>query len=242
MNGRVEAVCEGRRITRLVMTAPMAAKVLDGDDGPTLLLVGAAASLLEGDQVDIDVIVGAGSHLTVRTVAATLAHACAHGSETTMNVRARVGPGGRLAWLPEPLVAHAGCRHRGHSSVQLAAGAVAVWSETVALGRTGETAGRVELRLDADLDGRPLLRDGLRLDAGDPPSAMVVGGARHAGTVALLGACPPAAPPPGVMALAGSGAVARALAPDGAAVTAQLAPARRAFLTRLEPEAFSHVA
>jgi hypothetical protein len=116
-----------------------------------------------------------------------------------------------------------------------------VWSETIALGRSGETAGRLELRVDAEVDGQPLWREGLRFDDGDAASAVAVGGARHVGTVALLGAMP-VPPPAGVMVLAGPGAVARAVVSDGATLTSQLAPALRAFLTQLEPEALSHVA
>jgi urease accessory protein len=219
----------------------MAAKVLDGPQGPTLLLVGAAASLLEGDRVEVDVRVGPESRLTVRTVAATLAHPCPGGTTTAFDVRASVGAGGRLAWLPEPLVAFAGCRHRGVTQIRLDRGAVAVSSEALALGRTGEIAGDLELRLDVELDGRPLLRDGLRVNGAERTTAVAVGGARHVGTVALLGATPDASVPD-VMALAGPGAIARGLADDGAALTTQLSPALRAFLNQLEPEALSHVA
>jgi urease accessory protein len=160
-------------------------------------------------------------------------------------VEMEAGRGARLAWLPEPLVAHAGCRHRSMARLDLAAGATAVWTESVALGRHGEPAGDVELRLDVELAGRPLLRDGLRAGpsaAGAGGPAMLAG-ARHVGTVALLGRDGAGdGDEPAVMALAGPGALARALAPDGVALEQRLAPLRRAFLHRLFSEDLSHVA
>jgi urease accessory protein len=178
-------------------------------------------------------------------------------------VDAELGPGARLAWVPEPLVACAGCRHRGRARLRMAGGARAVWSEAVALGRTGEQPGDVELRLDADADGVPLLRDGLRLGPSAPgwDGPAVADGARHLGTVALLGAeadpterelwlgdAEVAAPAPGfrgsapqapergslsMLRLAGPGVVVRATGPTGAEVERLLAPARRGVVAAL---------
>jgi urease accessory protein len=225
---------------RLATAPPLSAKVLPG---PTLLLVGSAAGLLEGDGVGVALRLDPGARLTVRTVAASLAHPCPGGGETVSVVEVRAGPGARLAWLPEPLVAHAGCRHRSTARLDLAAGAMAVWTEAVTLGRHGEPAGDVDLRLDVELAGRPLLRDGLRAgpSAAGAGGPAVLAGARHVGTVALLGSAA-AGDEPGVMALAGAGALARVLAPDGAALEQRLAPLRRAFLHRLFSEDVSHVA
>jgi urease accessory protein len=232
------------RVVQMSASPPISAKVLAG---PTLLIVGSAAGLLEGDSVEVRVVLEPDSSLVVRTVAATLAHTCRSGGETVLDVDVDAGAGARLAWLPEPLVAHAGCRHRSTARLDLEAGAAAVWAESVALGRHGEEAGDVETRLDVDLGGRPLLRDGLRTG----PTARCANGpavldsARHAGTVALLGlgaGCEDERDG-SVMALAGPGAVARALAADAATLERRLAPARRAFLDRLSSlEAISNVA
>ena len=241
MKGRVEATVTGERVTYLSCAPPLAAKALPG---PTLLLVGSAAGLLEGDRCTIRLRLGRGARLTVRTVAATLAHACPAGGSTAFDVEVDAGAGARLAWLPEPLVAHERCRHRSTARVSLAAGAAAVWTETVSLGRFGETAGDVELRLDVELNHTPLLRDGLRAGPSAPGSAgpAVLAGGRHVGTVALLGARTAGADPD-VMALAGPGALARALADDAATLERRLAPVRRVFLDRLaSSEEFSNVA
>jgi urease accessory protein len=241
VNGHLEATVMGDRVTHLSCAPPLAAKVLAG---PTLLLVGSAAGLLEGDRCTVRLRLGRDSRLTVRTVAATLAHACPAGGSTAFDVEVDAGAGARLAWVPEPLVAHAGCRHRSAARLSLAAGAVAVWAETISLGRSGEAAGDVELRLDVELDHAPLLRDGLRAGPSTVGSRgpAVLAGARQAGTVALLGTRFPI-DDPHVMHLAGPGALARALADDAASVERRLAPVRRLFLDRLEsPEEFTNVA
>ena len=245
MNGRLEVAVTGSRVERLAGSPPLAAKVLTGPLGPELLLVGAAASLLEGDRVEVVLRLAPGASLSVRTAAATLAHPCPGAGRTSFDVDVEMGEGSRLAWLPEPLVACAGCRHRGRSSIRLGAGALVLWSESVALGRSGEQPGEVELRLDADLDGTALLRDGLRIGppapAWDGPA--VLDGARHMGTVALLGRSrhlasriPAPEVPRGLMELAGPGALFRALGSDAVAVERELAPVRRQWLGVLVTE------
>ena len=77
--------------------------------------------------------------------------------------------------------------------------------------------------LRADLDGRPLLRDGLCTTLPGWCGPAVAGDARYLGTVALLGAvAPPGAPPPW-LPLAGPGALAREVAADPLAGRAALA-------------------
>ena len=238
MNGGVEVLVEVRggrsRVVGLAARPPLAARVVAGPSGsPELVLVGSAAGLLEGDTVSVDVTLRPHARLRVRTTAATLAHPCPGGGSTEATVTARLGRGAALAWLPEPLVAFAACRHRARTRVMLSAGAAAVWYEAVTLGRSGERAGAVDLRLDATLDGAPLLRDGLRAGGGTSAgSPAVLGGLRHAGSVHLLGRRP-ADKGPCVLELAGPGATARAVAPDAASLEHLLAPVRDRFLERL---------
>jgi urease accessory protein len=239
VNGGVEVTVHGTKIVTLASNPPIAAKVLPG---PVLLLVGSSAGLLEGDVVTVDLVLGPGAHLTVRSTAATLAHPCPGGRMTRSDVRASLGEGATLAWLPEPLVACAGCHHVSHSTLSLAAGAVAVWNEACALGRSGEEPGRVETRLDAELCGRPLLRDALRVGPGAVgwrgPAGL--GGARHVGSVHLLGRRP-SHPGLDCLDLAGPGATIRAVAPDGATLEARLDIARRLFVADLPKEQPVHV-
>jgi urease accessory protein len=230
VNGRVTAVVEGDRVVVLESRPPVAAKILTTPAGPELILVGAAAGLLEGDAVTVDLALGPGARLTVRTTAATLAHPCPDGGWTEQIVNAVLGPGAVLAWLPEPLVACGGCRHRSRSTIDLGQGATAVWSEACTLGRSGEKAGTVRLRVDATLQGAPLLRDGLRYPEG-ATSPAVLAGNRHTGSVHLFGR---RADGP-YLQLAGPGTTARAVAGDAAALERALAPARSHFLSITAP-------
>ncbi|MDQ1376458.1 MAG: urease accessory protein, partial [Acidimicrobiaceae bacterium] len=198
MNGGLEVRVEGTRVVRLVTAPPIAAKVLPGSFGPVVMLVGSAAGLLAGDRLRIRIDLAPGSRLEVRTTAATIAHPCLAGGATAIDVDCHVGTGAVLAWLPEPLIACAGCRHQGRVRLHLDKGARVVWLDTLTLGRTGETAGRVDQRLDVELEGRPLLREGLCLGgdsldtgagaAGDVPAiaGTAIAGPAVAGT-AIVG-------------------------------------------------------
>ena len=226
MNGGIRAVVEGSKVVLLETRPPVAAKILDTPGGPELVLVGAAAGLLEGDTVTIDLGLGPGARLTVRTTAATLAHPCPDGGWTEMILNAALGAGAVLAWLAEPLVGCGGCRHRSRSTIELGEGAAAVWYEACTLGRSGERAGTVQLRLDATVEGAPLLRDGLKYPDGAETPA-VLAGHRHTGSVHLLGR-QTSGP---FLQLAGPGTTARAVAADAAGLERALAPARSLFLS-----------
>lgn len=242
MNGTLRAHVEqksgGSVVTDLIARPPLAAKILYGvAGGPELILVGSAAALLEGDRLDVFLTLEPGTTLTVRSTAATLAHPCPGGGSTLSTVTAVVGAAATLAWLPEPLVACAGCRHESAATLRLEQGAAAVWYEACTLGRSGETAGLVTLRLDVTLAGAPLLRDGFRAEAAASPA--VLGGLRHLGSIHLLGKRFPAAPGaprallPEVWELAAPGATARYAASGAAGLSRALRPARERFLAAL---------
>lgn len=231
MTGGLRVVVDGSRVVELEAHPPVAAKVLPGDGAAEVMIIGAAAGLLEGDEISIDLTMRPGAHLMVRTTAATLAHPCPGGGWTATVLRACLGAGATLAWLPEPLVACGGCRHRARAIVELEPGAAALWLETLALGRTGEHAGVLDARLDVMAGGAPLLREGLRHPQG-AASPAVLGGAGHVGSLHLLGRRP-ARQIPGTLVLAGPGATYRALASDAADLERRLAPVRSAWLAEL---------
>lgn len=217
MNGGLDVLVEGSTVVRLVATPPLAAKVLPG---PTLMVVGSAAGLLAGDTIRIRISLAPGASLTVRTTAATIAHPCPDGGSTALEIDCRLGQGAQLVWLPEPLIACAGCRHTGRTRLSLGCDSVVTWLETVALGRTGESPGWLEQRLDASVEGRPLLREGLRIGPGwDGPA--VLGPHRHLATLHLLGRRLPL-DLPGVMQLAGPGTTARFVARRGDELSRQI--------------------
>lgn len=106
-------------------------------------LVGGAAGPLGGDELFLDIDVGPGAALVLRTVAATVALPGPHGEQSLTTTRVSIAAGGRLAFLPEPVVAATGCDHRMLSIVELHEGARLLWREEVVAGRHGEAPGQL---------------------------------------------------------------------------------------------------
>lgn len=219
MKARARVVAEtgGRGATRLTGLRSEAPLVLRSTP-EGLFLVGGAGGPLGGDDLALDITVGAGARLTVRTAAASMALPGPGPSE--VRVRATVAAGGELRWLPEPVVAVKGCAHHMEATVELENGAVLVWREEIVLGRHGETGGSVLTRASVDLAGQPLLRHELALGPRYPPAAgpAVIAGARAVGSLVLAGreVTVPAVtlgPTAAVLPLAGAGVQIVALAP-----------------------------
>jgi urease accessory protein len=143
--------------------------------------VGGAAGPLGGDELTVEIEVGAGARLCVRTVAASVALPGAAGDASRMLVRASVAAGGRLRWLPEPLVAAHRCDHLSDSVVDLADGAALVWREELVCGRHGERPGDARVRTTVHHGGRTLLRQevavGPRAPGWDGPAVLAGAGA-----------------------------------------------------------------
>ncbi len=135
----------------------------------TVHLVNAAAGPLAGDRLRLDISVGAGVALVLRTVAATVAlpgrgdragggdgDDSGRGNRADLpslfDVHADVGPDGALAYLPEPTVAARGCRHHMRARIRLASTARLLWREEIVLGRFGEPAGSISCALHVDVD------------------------------------------------------------------------------------------
>ncbi|UWP83880.1 urease accessory protein UreD [Dactylosporangium fulvum] len=170
---RVVAAADGDRTALVVLKGE--APLLPRRTGPNEVhFVGGAAGPLGGDELRIEIEVGAGAVLHVRTVAASIALPGRDGAWSRLAVHASVAAGGTLVWLPEPLVAAARCRHRAESTVDLEPGATLVWREELVRGRHGEPSGEVELSTTVRRGGRPFHRSDLVLD--DSPA--VLGGAR----------------------------------------------------------------
>jgi urease accessory protein len=205
-------------------------------DGPLALretplgvyLVGTAAGPLGGDDLALDIDVGPGSRLVIRSAAGMLLLPGPHGGASALRITARVGPGGRLDFAPQPAVAAAGCDHRTAARIELAAGASLRWREEIVLGRHGEPSGRCASRLDVTLAGTAAYRG--ELAVGGPQtdhSSAVLDGAGAAGSVLHIDAGqprPPAAVRDGlaVLPLAAPGAVVTATAADAATLARRL--------------------
>lgn len=185
----VVAECDGRRRTRcttLRSSPPLSLR--DTPEG--LHLVGSAAGPLGGDDVHLQMAVGEGATLTVRSVAAQVALPGAQPGPSIARVTATVAAGASLRWLPQPLVLAASCDHRAEVTLSLEAGASVVWREEVVLGREGEATGSLLQRLRVDRAGGPLLRNELALGPAWPGSQGPAGcgSARVVGTLLVVGA------------------------------------------------------
>jgi urease accessory protein len=181
-------------------------------------LVGGAAGPLGGDDLRLDIEVGPGAELWVRTVAASIALPGRDGAESRLSVRAEVGEGGFLAFLPEPIVAAARCRHHNESIVSLAAGARLLWREEAVLGRHGEPAGDLCLSSTMSRDRRPWYRTDVAVGPAHPDGPAILGGARVLATVVtttdLSDPPAPMGPRAATMSLAGGGTVVTVIGDD----------------------------
>jgi urease accessory protein len=148
-------------------------------------LVGGAAGPLGGDVLDLRIDVRDGAALRLRTVAAAVALPGREGQESVLTVRATVGTGARLEFLPEPTVVADGARHRIELVISLADGAALALRDEVILGRHGERGGSCRARLHVDLAGAPLLRHELAVSGTDAASRgpAVLAGHRAAGSL-----------------------------------------------------------
>lgn len=179
---------DGRtRIGELTATAPFAAKITP--EG--VHLVGAAAAPLDGDHITIDLDVAPGTTLTVRTVAATMAWPSRSGAlASLMELRARVGDGALLRWLPEPLVPVRRCRHELQTRIDLASTARVVWREEVILGRAHEGPGTLRACTRVERAGQPVLHQELEIDGASERAhraPSILAGSRATGSVLVVG-------------------------------------------------------
>lgn len=214
-------------------------------DGIEVHLVGGAAGPLGGDVLQLEIEVGAGAILHLRTVAASIALPSRDGALSQMRVCASVAAGGRLVWLPEPLIAAAGCHHDNLSTVELSAGASLVWRDELVCGRHGEATGQARLSTVVRLAGRPLYHHELAVGPTAPgwSGPAILGGGRAVGSVLLVDPSwiddPPAPAVLGstaaLMPLSGPAMLATATGADLREVRAQLDPVRSAQPGPAEP-------
>ncbi|MET8149600.1 urease accessory protein UreD [Actinoplanes sp. NPDC049668] len=238
---RIVAEADGRGGTRLAVLRGES-PLLPRRTGPpgggeaTVHLVGGAAGPLRGDDLRLDVEVGPGARLVVRSVAAQLAlPGRPDAPPSRLEVRASVAAGGSLRWLPEPLIAASGCHHLAVTRVEVAASGSLLWRDDLVCGRHAEESGDVRADVTVRYDGRTLYRHELSVGPGAPgwSGAAVLGGGRAVGSVILAG---PERADPGVlgspvlggaavlMPLAGPGLLASAVGADIREVRAALDP------------------
>ncbi|MGK4908883.1 urease accessory protein UreD [Streptomyces albus] len=187
-------------------------------------LVGAMSAPLGGDRLAIETVVEPGAALRVDGSAATLALPGRTAEPARYDVRLDVGEGGRLHWLPEPLISVRGSELHQSIRAELAPGARLVLRDEQVLGRAGEEPGRLGSRLTVYRAGRPLLDQRLDFGPGAPgwDGGAVLGGHRAVGQLLVVDPAledAPAAPrvlgeTAAVTPLAGPAVLVTAVAPD----------------------------
>ena len=132
--------------------------------GPeTVHLIGTAATPLGGDELDIEIVVGPGARLVVRSVAATIALPSVATPLSSAHWHFEVA--GDLDFDPEPTVVAGGAHHHAVTEVRLTPEARLRLRERVQIGRSGEDGGGWRGDLIADVGDLPLLRHRLELGA-----------------------------------------------------------------------------
>ena len=215
----------GTRITVLRSDGPLALRDAPGG----VYLVGAAAGPLGGDDLELEIDVGPGTTLALRSAAASVLLPGPQGDPSWLRIRASVAAGGRLDYCPQPAVAAAGCEHHAAATVELEPGGVLRWREAIVLGRYGEPAGHCVSRLEVLIGGAALYRGELAVGRPDTDrSSAVLDGAGAVGSVLLVDAAR-AQPRPevrdglAVLPLAGRpGCAVTAVAPDAARLASRL--------------------
>jgi urease accessory protein len=181
----IEAVAGPGGVTRLPVLASQVPLVLRRTPD-AVYLVGGAAGPIGGDRLALSITVRAGAFLRLRTAAASIALPGLDGLESVLSVSVTIEAGGRLEYLPEPVVVSAGARHATLVSATLAAGASLLLRDELLLGRHGEAGGTARSVLRADYAGRPLLRHAVEVSGTDPVSRGPAVLAGHRGYGALL--------------------------------------------------------
>jgi urease accessory protein len=198
---RITAEADGRggtRLARLRSDTPLLLRHTRTRAGvPTVHLIAGAAGPLGGDDLRLDIEVGRGAALCLRSVAASIALPARSGALSRTVVTAAVADGGSLSWLPEQLVAAAGCHHMTLAVVELEDGASLLWRDELICGRHDEEPGDATISTSVQYAGRPLLRQALAVGPGADGWAgpVVLGGAKATGSLLHVEPGAPHAPP-----------------------------------------------
>jgi len=165
----VAAMAGVSRRTRVHEAGDLRVRFPNGDREGALnaVIINTAGGMTGGDHFDIAVEVGAGARLAVTTAAAEKIYRSL-GSDTQVSVRLKVRAGGSLAWLPQETIVFNRVRLRRSIEVELARDANLLLTEAAVFGRTamGETvmAGHFFDRRRVRVGGRLVFAETIRLD------------------------------------------------------------------------------
>lgn len=123
-------------------------------EGPDIchhVLVHPPGGIVGGDELALDLTLGAGSHALVTTPGATRFYRSAE-APAHQRMRASLAEGARLEWLPLETIAYSGCQAHNEVRFELAPGAQMLGWDLLALGLPaagqGFERGRIEQRLE----------------------------------------------------------------------------------------------
>ncbi|WP_040671872.1 urease accessory protein UreD [Rhodobacter ferrooxidans] len=216
-------------------------------DVPEVVLLNTSGGLTGGDRLSFQLQIGAGCRVLATTQTAERGYA-ALGVPAQVLVRASIGAGARLDWLPQETLLYQDAHLERRTEIDLATGAECLLAESLVLGRQamGETLRSATLqdRRMIRRDGRPVWADSFYLDGGvlADGSAALLNGARALAVVCLVAQGAEDAVGP-VRAVLGDGAVSgwdgrcivRLCAPDGWPLRQQLAQVLRILTGRQLP-------
>lgn len=171
------------RLTRAKAPEPWAAT---GGDVARVSLAAGAAGPVGGDELTLDVEVGAGSSLVLCEVSSTLLLPGPHSQQSRTQVHIRVAAGSTMIWLPEPVIAAHRCDHLSYVRVHLEQGARFLMREEALLGRHGEIGGQFTQRVRVRLAGQPLYCQDLCLGTPGAQTPVVIGEHRAVGSVLVV--------------------------------------------------------
>mgnify|MGYP006337086131 FL=1 len=159
---------------------------------PEVVFLNTSGGLTGGDRLAYGLNVGKGAEVVATTQTAERAYA-SDGPEAAVSVRASVGAGGRLDWLPQETILFEHCDLDRTTEIDLAGDAACLLTEAVILGRHAMGEAPVRARLT---DGRVVRRDGrviwaetIRIDAGllaEATAPAILGLARAFAVIALI--------------------------------------------------------
>jgi urease accessory protein len=185
---RIEVHRREGRLTCTFRGGHLVARRIDAPDGMVrVALVATVALLLAGDDVRIEVVVGAGVDLEIVEIAGTVAYDM-RGGCASWHVDVHVEDGGILTWEGLPFVLSDGSDVARSMNVTLDCSGRVALRETYVFGRSGELGGDLRASTLAHVDGRPLLVEDLDLRTARRVEPAVMGAARCLDAVTILGA------------------------------------------------------
>jgi urease accessory protein len=157
--------------------------------GGRILMAATAAGPVGGDDLRLDAVVATGARADIGSVGALIVWPGPDGGHSRSTTHVSVERNGHLSWCPEPTIAVAGSCHITEMTVDLEAGASCIVVEEIALGRSGEASGALDLIVRVTRGGRPLVHHAERFgpDVPGAGSSISVGNGGHVLTAVVVG-------------------------------------------------------